>query len=147
MLGANQVGTPRLECRADRRYPFPYVMHLTPVREIDGPDNEVKTSIVIVGKHLSRHGMDFYHRDPLPYRRMVVSMEDSLGRWVRLLMDVSWCRFIRNGWYASGGRFLRVVDTPWDGADASQPCEADFTEAHAAFADTMNQRGAFCIPW
>jgi len=99
-----------MERRREQRYPFPYLIHLTPVAA-DGitPQGE---SIVVVGKHLSERGMGFYHSKPLPYRRMIVSLEVGQGKWLAFLIDLNWCRFTRQRWYESGGRFLRAVASP-----------------------------------
>ena len=99
-----------VERRCDRRYPYPHLIQLTPVGD-DGttPNGD---SIVVVGRHVSERGLDFYHREPLPGRRMIAAVECGPDRWVRLLVDVSWCRFKRQGWYESGGRFLKVVPSP-----------------------------------
>ena len=99
-----------VERRRDNRYPFPCLIHLTPVGD-DGVTPEGK-SIVVVGKHLSEHGLGFYHQFPLPQRRMVASVEDKQGHWLGFLIDISWCRFTCGGWYESGGRFLQTVLSP-----------------------------------
>ena len=98
------------ERRHDNRYPFPCLIHLTPVGE-DGvtPAGE---NVVVVGKHLSEHGLGFYHREPLPHRRMLVSIEGHRNQWVGFLIDLRWCRFTKGGWYESGGRFLQTVLAP-----------------------------------
>jgi len=98
------------ERRRDRRYPFPYLIHLTPMDgEGTGPAGE---ALVVVGKHLSQRGLGFYHPMPLPHRRVIASLQTDDGRWVGFLMDLSWCRFTREAWYESGGRFLGVVPSP-----------------------------------
>ena len=99
-----------VERRRDNRYPFPCLVHLTPVGE-DGmtPEGE---SVVVVGKHLSEKGFGFYHQAPLPHRRMIVSIEGRKGQWVGFLIDLGWCRFTKGGWYESGGRFLQTVLSP-----------------------------------
>jgi len=56
--------------------------------------------------------LGFYHPHPLPYRRMIVSLETGDGRWLSFLIDLTWCRFTKQGWYESGGRFLQPVDPP-----------------------------------
>lgn len=99
-----------VERRRENRYPFPYLVHLTPVGDDDStPAGE---TMVVVGKHLSEKGLGFYHPKPLPYRRMIASMEAPDGRWIGFLIDLSWCRFTRQGWYESGGRFLQSVLSP-----------------------------------
>jgi hypothetical protein len=99
-----------VERRSDNRYPFPYLANLTPV----GPDGVTPAGndVVVVGKHLSEQGFGFYHRDPLPYRRMILSLESRNGVWIAFLIDLKWCRFTKGGWYESGGRFLQTVTSP-----------------------------------
>ena len=97
------------ERRRDGRYAFPFLVRLTPVDvRTQGPLTE---PIVVVGKDLSERGLGFFHPHPLPYRRAIVTLEDCQGRTVSLLIDLSWCRFMRLGWYESGGRFLQIVTT------------------------------------
>lgn len=96
-----------VERRRERRYPFPYLVRLVPVAR-DGISPEGKP-VVVVGRHLSQHGLDFFHRDPLPYRRMIATLETALGQRMRVLVDLGWCRFTGQGWYESGGRFLRCL--------------------------------------
>ncbi len=98
------------ERRRDSRYPFPYLIHLTPVAD-DGITPQGET-VVVVGKHLSERGVGFYHHKPLPHRRMIVSLEATGGQWMGFLVDLSWCRFTKQGWYESGGRFLQSVLSP-----------------------------------
>jgi hypothetical protein len=94
-----------LERRRENRYPFPSMIRLTPVgRDGFTPEGETMS---VVGKHLSQRGLGFYHPQPLPYRRMIASLEDPSGQWLSFLIDLSWCRFTRQGWYESGGRFLQ----------------------------------------
>ena len=73
-------------------------------------------SLVVVGKHLSERGLGFYHPKPLPYRRVIASLESN-GLWLGFLIDLKWCRFTRQGWYESGGRFLEVVPSPVEQKD------------------------------
>jgi len=98
-----------MEHRAETRYPFPYLMHITPVAA-DGVTAEGDT-VVVVGKHLSEQGLGFYHPKPLSYRRVIASLENN-GHWVGFLVDLKWCRFTRQGWYESGGRILESVSSP-----------------------------------
>jgi hypothetical protein len=102
------------ERRRETRYPFPYLMHLTPVND-DGTTPEGE-NIVVVGKHISQRGLGFYHPQPLPYRRMIVSLESGNGHWFGFLIDLTWCRFTKQGWYESGGRFLDTIPSPLEEA-------------------------------
>jgi hypothetical protein len=98
-----------LERRHESRFAFPYLIHVTPVAE-DGitPQGE---STVVVGKHISERGLGFYHPKPLPYRRMIVSLEFN-GHWLGFLIDLRWTRFTKQGWYESGGRLLQIAPSP-----------------------------------
>jgi hypothetical protein len=99
-----------VERRRNGRYPFPHLIHLTPVGRDDvTPEGE---TVVVIGKHLSESGLGFYHQKPIPYRRMIASLETANGQWVAFLVDLNWCRFTRQGWYESGGRFLQSVLSP-----------------------------------
>ncbi len=101
------------ERRRDSRYPFPYLIHLTPVDD-DGLTPRGET-VVVVGKHISERGLGFYHPKPLPHRRMIASLETPRGHWLGFLVALNWCRFTRQGWYESGGRFLQSVCSPMTG--------------------------------
>ncbi|HEY4761701.1 MAG TPA: hypothetical protein VIH42_14070 [Thermoguttaceae bacterium] len=103
-----------LERRRENRYPFPHLIHLTPVAD-DGKTPQGK-SIVVVGKHLSQRGLGFYHPTPLPYRRMIASLQCN-GHWLGFLIDLKWCRFTKQGWYESGGRFIQAVPSPIKNTD------------------------------
>jgi hypothetical protein len=99
-----------MERRRDNRYPFPCLVHLTPVGR-DGRTPEGET-VVVVGRHLSEKGFGFYHQQPLPHRRMIAWLECGKGRRFAFLIDLNWCRFTKDGWYESGGRFLQAALAP-----------------------------------
>jgi hypothetical protein len=99
-----------VERRRDARYPYPHLVYLTPTAD-DGV-TPVGEPIVVAGKHLAERGLSFYHREPIPHRRMIASLDAGPGRWLAMLIDLSWCRFTKVGWYESGGRFLQVVPSP-----------------------------------
>jgi hypothetical protein len=97
------------ERRREARYPFPYLVRLTPV---GANGATVGPPVVVVGKHISEHGLGFYHPTPIPYRRVQAEVlggsED--GANLNVMMDLTWCRFNREGWYDGGGRFLELVE-------------------------------------
>ncbi|MDX1948180.1 MAG: hypothetical protein SFU86_22510 [Pirellulaceae bacterium] len=97
------------ERRREARYPYPHPILLTPC---DQPLAGEPPVIGVIGRHLSPHGLDFYHRDPLPHRRVIASLDGGQRGWISLLLELTWCRFSRHGWYDGGGRFLAVVPTP-----------------------------------
>ena len=108
-----------MDRRSDRREPFPYPIYITPVAE-DGTAQTNET-IVVLGKHLSERGLDFYYQAPLPYRRVIASWECSNGHWLAMVLDLRWCRSNRHGWYENGGRFLQVVESPMTQRGGSSP--------------------------
>ncbi len=110
--------------RCDRREPFPYPIYVTPIAA-DGSAVKEET-IVVLGKHISERGLDFYYQAPLPYRRVIASWECSDGRWLAIVLDLKWCRSNRHGWYENGGRFLQIVDSPL--ADPAEPNRASGVE-------------------
>jgi hypothetical protein len=108
-----------VERRRETRYPFPCLIHLTPVSR-DGATPEGET-VVVVGRDLSEHGLGFYHQIPLPFRRMIASVECRRGQWISFLVDLSWCRFTRSGWYESGGRLIRTALSPMEEPEMALP--------------------------
>jgi hypothetical protein len=113
-----------VERRRENRYPFPFLIHLTPVGNDATPGRPVPmvgAEVVVVGKHVSERGLGFYHPQPLPYRRMIASLEGPRGNWFGFLIDLTWCRFTRQGWYESGGRFLETVNSPLEAKDSQGP--------------------------
>ena len=106
MLQASEPHWQQAERRERKRHPFPLLMTLTPIA--DQEMTAVDEPIVVVGRHLALRGLDFYHREPLPYRRAIISFDELPGQ-AHLVLLISWCRFLRPGWYDSGGRFTHVV--------------------------------------
>lgn len=98
----------RLQCerRRERRYPFPYPVRLQPV---DAARQAIASPLVVIGKHITNHGLDFYCQQSIPYRRVIARFEPDPGQHVELLMTLTWCRFAYHGWYENGGRFLSAV--------------------------------------
>jgi hypothetical protein len=114
LLVSMHAGLELPERRRQQRFLYPRLVYLSPVTA-DGQSRVGKT-MVVAGKHLSERGLGFYHPAPLPYRWMIASLEKAPDEWLNLLLDVSWCRFSRRGWYESGGRFLRAVSWQLDRA-------------------------------
>lgn len=97
---------PLLNRRTEQRYPFACLAHVTPVDE----DGAAATPMVVSTKNISENGVSFFHPATLPYRRVLLSFERDDESSVTFLVDLSWCRFTRQGWYESGGRLLQVVN-------------------------------------
>ncbi len=98
------------ERRVETRHAYPYPIYLTPLDKQG--ELLADETIVAIGKHLSDHGVDFYHRAAVPHRQMICSMTVGDRRWVSLLLQLSWCRFSSHGWYENGGKFLKPAPTP-----------------------------------
>jgi hypothetical protein len=98
------------ERRGFERRPYPQLIRLTPV--LDAELKSPQSAAHVVGRNLALRGLDFYHVEPIPFRFAVVSLPRTENEMVHLLMKLAWCRFLRQGWYHSGGPFVRVVDSP-----------------------------------
>lgn len=99
-----------VERRQDQRYPYPRLITLWPM-DADG-ETATGPSMTVVGKHLSERGLGFFHPQPLANRLVIVSLEKGDGRGFSFLLDVHRCRFTRQGWYESGGRFIAAATPP-----------------------------------
>jgi len=108
-LSATHIIRRGTERRREQRFPYPHPIHLTP---IDAPRRGPVESLVVIGKQISLHGIDFYHNEPIPHGRVIASLDAGERGWIGLLLELAWCRFSRHGWYDNGGRFLAVVDSP-----------------------------------
>jgi hypothetical protein len=96
------------ERRRQKRHPFPYPIRLIPV---DSRSEAIDDPIIVLGKHLTSHGLDFYYQHPVSHRRVIASFDCELQERSEILMDLTWCRFNGHGWYENGGRFLSAVNT------------------------------------
>jgi len=78
---------------------------------VDAAGQPTADVTVVAGRHVSQRGFDFFHPEPMPHRLVVATFDCGDSGRLQVLLDVSWCRFNRRGWYESGGRFLRVLDS------------------------------------
>lgn len=97
------------ERRRECRHPFPYPVRLQPV---NAEGEHIAEPVVVLGKHIAKHGLDFYFTQPITHRRVVARFEGFPKAAVEILMDLTWCRFGEHGWYENGGRFLSAVTLP-----------------------------------
>ena len=68
------------ERRIDQRFPYPHLLYLTPVA--NDSLTPVGESVVVVGKHLSEHGLGFFYQQPMP-----VPPHDRLTRAAGFAVD------------------------------------------------------------
>lgn len=95
--------------RGEERFPYPRLMQLIPATETGRPTG---SGLTVVGKQLSEQGLGFFHPGPLPHRWVIVELEVANGTKFSFLMQLLWCRFLREGWYESGGRFSKLIEVP-----------------------------------
>ncbi len=95
------------EDRRDMRHPFPKLIRLTPV------DSQGQTilddAITVVGSNLSVEGINFFCKEPIPFRRVIVSIPQQSSPDLHVLVDLKWCRFVGGGWFDNGGKFINLV--------------------------------------
>lgn len=89
------------------RHPYPKLIDLAPADDM-GPIAGGER-VIVIGKNISLDGLDFYHQQPLAHRHVTASFELAADLWIHLLLDITWCRFLRDQWYDSGGRFVRII--------------------------------------
>lgn len=95
------------ERRQDQRTPISQLIELIPIDET--AIRVTGEPICVVGKHLAARGLDFFHTEVLPFKRAIVAFNSSWGLDEHFVINLSWCRFLRPGWYDSGGRFTHIV--------------------------------------
>lgn len=111
-----QQAPPPVERRQDKRLAYPHLLTVTPIDEAE--IRSIGEPVTVVGKYLASHGLDFYHGDTLPYKRVVVSFDRGPAEGIHLVLNISWCRFLRPNWYDSGGRFTHIVQPQsWAGTE------------------------------
>jgi hypothetical protein len=99
------------ERRTSVRHAYPELVRVTPSNKrgtTTGPP------LSVVGKHISHGGFGFFHNGPLP-EKYVIAEFDLGGQRSALLLNLVWCRFLREGWYDSGGKFVNVVNLQHSG--------------------------------
>ena len=92
-----------MHCRGVHRIPFSGSLRLRGLNENLEP---VDGEIVATARDISGDGISFRHDNPLPYRFVEVTYHAALGAVTRRA-KLTWCRYAVEGFYVSGGRFLR----------------------------------------
>lgn len=81
---------------------------LTPLDAQGRPREEREVRL----RDFNERGVAFEHPAPLADRRAVMSIDAPLLGTMSAEVDLSWCRYVEGGRYASGGRFLYVLPAP-----------------------------------
>jgi hypothetical protein len=97
-----------LERRSEPRFPYPYPFHLTPLS--DTGVILVNATLSVIGRHLSEHGLDFYHREPFPYRRAIATLPAMANQWLGMVIELTRTRLSSLGWYDYGARIVGLVE-------------------------------------
>lgn len=98
----------RWDRRDTQRQAFPCMFELIPADAAGTPFGE---AITVVGKDISPTGIHFFHRETMPYQFMLMSIISPTGmptNGPQILIKLRWCRFLRPGWYDSGGQFVKA---------------------------------------
>lgn len=106
-----RIGPDPNERRNTDRRSLSVLMRLTPLDARNGskmadPDE----SITVVGKDFSPRGIGMYHQERLPHRFVELAIDDPQMGSVVLEIELTWCRYTKQGWYESGGRVLSCVE-------------------------------------
>lgn len=103
-----------VERRRTQRHAYPYPLRLWSASACrisrDGSVETVGEGTVVLGKHISTGGLDFYSTEPITDRKVVVSLDVADVPPTQVLVELTWCRFGGHGMYLNGGRFLRALE-------------------------------------
>lgn len=121
-----------LHSRRWHRVAYTKPLLITPLDDVSGRPCE--RAFVARARDVSLSGVSFCHAQPLASRRVIVRFraEDRSGASAGILAMLRWCRFRRDGFYQSGGKFVRCVPA----RDAVADCECTpqpTTECSPAF--------------
>lgn len=97
----------KFERRSYGRIPLPLLLRVTPLDQTRQRLDNLAS--VVVGKDISPTGISFFHEQPLPHRRAIVSFEHPDVGTFTMEIDLGWCQFTGSGWYVSGGRLIRSL--------------------------------------
>ena len=99
------------ERRNHTRVDYPHPVFLTPLDANGNP--QLDETFGVLGRQISEKGFDFYHKEPIAHKLVIVSFEFSPGRWLGAKLKLNWCRFGRHGYFENGGQFLETVESPF----------------------------------
>ena len=105
-----QRGGPGWERRTAHRYDFCQTVTLVPLTaRTEEPEG---SCMIVETQELSANGVGISHSQPLPYKKVALTLALPCGARVTVITKLLWCRFTKEGRYASGGQFLRWVELP-----------------------------------
>jgi len=103
-MALRELLTDKREQRRERRIPYLASVSISPV----GSPGEKFSAFV---RDLSPSGIGLVHLKPLPTVEVVMTLGLTRGRTAAMVTQIVWCNEFEGGWFASGGRFLDVLET------------------------------------
>lgn len=98
------------ERRSESRLPFHRPVRVTPLGEDLGAfDGAVSDTITGYTRDISPGGVGFLHDHPLATRRVLLTFDLLDGELLSLVVELTWCRYLGDFWYSSGGRLVAVA--------------------------------------
>ena len=97
------IESPEWDRRCVRRIPY-----FGPVSIRQEGTNSARLSAF--ARDISTGGIGLVHLMPLENCEVVITMKLPSGKPIELLTQIRWCRNFGDGWFASGGEFLDVVE-------------------------------------
>lgn len=68
------------------------------------------TAFTAFARDVSTLGIGLLHTQPIDCVEVVVRLHRPGGQSIAFRTEIRWCKDFGDGWYASGGRFLDVVE-------------------------------------
>jgi hypothetical protein len=106
-MALRELLTDKREQRRERRIPYLASVAISPV----GIPGEKSSAFV---RDLSPTGIGLVHLVPLHTDNVVLTLRLPRDRTVAVVTEIVWCRGFADGWFASGGRFLDVLELELD---------------------------------
>ena len=97
-----------LERRSDSRLPFQRPVEIV-VLDDDGTGMGAnKEPIMAYTRNISSTGVGLLHDQAIQSNRVLLNFELLGGEIVGLVASLTWCRYLGDFWYCSGGRLIGV---------------------------------------
>ena len=88
--------------RLQQRHPFFHPIAIT-------TGGGTRTRISAFSRDISPAGIGLLHSIPLDTGRVILQIPSTAGHELDISVEVAWCAPVGEGWYVSGGRFVRLL--------------------------------------
>jgi hypothetical protein len=102
-MALRELLTDKREQRRERRIPYLASVAISP---IGFPGEKVSAFV----RDLSPSGIGLVHLVPMKTVDFVLTLHLPRDRTVSMVTKIAWCREFADGWFASGGQFLDVLE-------------------------------------